>query len=122
LRESPVISSSWRDEVRAYWGRQQCLGKAVSKFAAARASAQRFKEGERVRYVGPSAGNLHSHFTGMIVRGRGPYGASIHPDELCNSVFVDWDRAAARPVFVAQLEHETANTFRDADEASRCVK
>jgi hypothetical protein len=106
LRESPVLSATWRDQVRVYWSQRQCRRREFSAHAIGRSSAQRFKEGDRVRYIGPSTPSLNKGETGMIVHGRGPYGASIHADELCNSLFVNWDQSRAHAVFVAQLERE----------------
>jgi hypothetical protein len=109
LRESPALSESWRDQVRAYWSQRRSKRQDFSLHAKNRSTAQRFKEGDRVRYIGPSTSSLRQSETGMIVRGRGPYGASIHADELCNSLFVNWDESAARAVFVTQLEHEAVS-------------
>lgn len=122
LRESPAISPVWREHVRSYWNRQQSKRTAFSKLAADRAPAQRFKEGDRVRYSGPLTGRLQLGATGMIVRGKGPYGASIHADELCNSLFVNWDCPSASAVFSAHLEHETVNDPGPVDELSSGAK
>jgi hypothetical protein len=118
LRESPTLSETWRDQVRAYWSQQQAKRTDFSKLAIDRASTQRFKEGDRVRYVGPAASHLQHGMTGMIVCGNGPFGASIHADELCNSIFVSWDRAPVTAVFAARLEHESASASQSLGAAS----
>ncbi len=122
LRESPAISPAWREQVRLYWNRQRSRRRTFSKLAADRASAQRFQEGDRVRYIGPKIGILQGGATGMIVCGKGPYGVSIHTDELCNSLFVNWDRASASVVFAAHLEHESATHPETGDELSSRAK
>jgi hypothetical protein len=118
LRESPGMSRIWRDQVLAYWSQQRAPRAEFPKPAQDRACAQRFLEGDRVRYIGPTTPTLYSGATGMIVRGTGPFGASIHADELCNSVFVNWDKAATSSVFISRLESESAAGSQPLDEAS----
>jgi hypothetical protein len=118
LRESPALSEAWRDQVRAYWNQRRTNRPALSALATERASAQRFKEGDRVRYIGPESGGLRHDATGMVVRGKGPCGSSIYADELCNSLFVNWDRTSARAIFAAHLAHQTLSASYPADELS----
>lgn len=118
LRESVAMSHPWRDQVRAYWSQQQRRRADFSRLATDRELAQRFKEGDRIRYVGPTTATLPQGATGIIVRGTGPFGASIHADELCNLLFVAWDRSAASTVFASRLEHESATNPQPLDEAS----
>jgi hypothetical protein len=123
LRESPPMSRVWRDQVQSYWGQQQAKPRDFSRLATDRVMAKRFNEGDRVRYVGPSANSLQQGDTGTIARGKGPFGASIHVDELCNSVYVEWDRSAPNTVavFASRLEHESAMSPRPRDEVSNAT-
>jgi hypothetical protein len=118
LRESPTLSQSWRDQVHGYWSQRHALRTDFSKLATDRALAQRFNEGDRIRYVGPATSHLQRGATGTIVRGESPFGPSIHADELCNSVFVKWDGAPAGTVFSARVEHEAAGVPQSLDEAA----
>jgi hypothetical protein len=112
------MSEVWREQVRAYWSQQQATRVDFSRLATERVTAQRFKEGDRVRYVGPTTSTLATGATGVIVRGNGPFGASIHADELCNSLFVNWDRARPSSVFASRLELESAIAPQALGEAS----